>query len=204
MLTKIALLGAGGKMGMRILDNLSDVSEYDVTCVEPSEERRLALVEQGATVASQADAVGAADVVIFAVPDRLMGVIAADVVPAMRSGAMAIFLDAAAPYAGILPTRDDVTYIVTHPCHPSAFNWEPDLEAHRDHFGGIAARQDAICALMQGPRGGLRARRGRNPPHLRARGERAPGDRGTGLHARAGGRGDDGRNVHRRREGSHG
>jgi hypothetical protein len=102
-------------------------------------------------VASQADAVGAADVVIFAVPDRLMGVIAADVVPAMRSGAMAIFLDAAAPYAGILPTRDDVTYIVTHPCHPSAFNWEPDLEAHRDHFGGIAARQDAICALMQGP-----------------------------------------------------
>lgn len=150
-LTKIALLGAGGKMGMRILDNLNDVSEYDVTCVEPSEERRQALVGQGATVAPQADAVGSADVVIFAVPDRLMGVIAAEVVPAMRSGGMAIFLDAAAPYAGILPTREDVTYIVTHPCHPSAFNWEPDREAHRDHFGGIAARQDAICALMQGP-----------------------------------------------------
>jgi D-apionate oxidoisomerase len=150
-LTKIALLGAGGKMGIRILDNLNDVSDYQVTCVEASEERRRALVERGATVAGQAEAVGAADVIIFAVPDRLMGIIAADVVPAMRSGAMAVFLDAAAPYAGILPTREDVTYIVTHPCHPSAFNWEPDPVAHRDHFGGIAARQDAICALMQGP-----------------------------------------------------
>jgi D-apionate oxidoisomerase len=151
MLSKIALLGAGGKMGMRILDNLNDVSEYEVTCVEASDDRLEALLERGAKAAGQAEAAGDADVVIFAVPDRLMGTIAAEVVPTMRSGAMAIFLDAAAPYAGILPTRDDVTYIVTHPCHPSAFNWEPDPQAHRDHFGGISAHQDVICALMQVP-----------------------------------------------------
>ena len=38
-------------------------------------------------------------------------------------------LDAAAPHAGELPERDDVTYFVTHPCHPPIFNDETELEA---------------------------------------------------------------------------
>jgi hypothetical protein len=150
-MTKIALLGAGGKMGIRILDNLSKLSHYEVTCVEASDARRQALRDRGATVATQDEALGVAEVVIFAVPDKAIGSVAAEVVPAVRSGAMVVFLDAAAPYAGLLPDREDVTYIVTHPCHPSAFNWEPDRDAHRDHFGGISAHQDAICALMRGP-----------------------------------------------------
>jgi hypothetical protein len=33
-------------------------------------------------------------------------------------------LDAAAPHAGELPERDDITYFVTHPCHPPIFNDE--------------------------------------------------------------------------------
>lgn len=150
-MTKTALLGAGGKMGIRILDNLSRIDDYEVACVEVSDAGQQVLRERGATVLPQAKALADADVVIFAVPDKLIGAIAADVVPAVRSGAMVIVLDAAAPYAGLLPQRDDITYIVTHPCHPSAFNWEPDPQDHRDHFGGVAARQDAICALMQGP-----------------------------------------------------
>ena len=150
-MTKIALLGAGGKMGLRILDNLARIDDYAVTCVEVSEAGRGRLAERGATVAPQAEALADAEVVIFAVPDKLIGSIASEVVPAIRSGAMVIVLDAAAPYAGLLPDRADISYIVTHPCHPSAFNWEPDLNDHRDRFGGVAARQDAICALMQGP-----------------------------------------------------
>jgi hypothetical protein len=150
-MTKIALLGAGGKMGTRILDNLSRISRYEVTCVEASDARRQALRARGATVATQAEALRDAEVVIFAVPDKAISSVAVEVVPLLRSGAMVVFLDAAAPYAGLLPDRADVTYIVTHPCHPSAFNWEPDRDDHRDHFGGISAHQDAICALMQGP-----------------------------------------------------
>lgn len=150
-MTRVALLGAGGKMGTRILDNLSRMEDYAITCVEPSEQRQRELLERGARVAPLDDALGAAQVVIFAVPDRLIGAVAAEVVPALQPATMVILLDAAAPYAGLLPERADITYIVTHPCHPSAFNWEPDREAHRDRFGGIAARQDVVCALMQGP-----------------------------------------------------
>ena len=50
-----------------------------------------------------------------------------------------------------MPERDDVTYFVTHPCHPPIFNDETDAAAKADHFGGVRARQHIVCALMQGP-----------------------------------------------------
>ena len=59
--------------------------------------------------------------------------------------------DAAAPFAGHLPNRPDLTYFVTHPCHPPIFNDETDPVAKRDHFGGVAAKQHIVSALMQGP-----------------------------------------------------
>ena len=40
---------------------------------------------------------------------------------------------------------------VTHPCHPPIFNDEVTPEAKGDFFGGIAAKQHIVCALMQGP-----------------------------------------------------
>jgi D-apionate oxidoisomerase len=60
-------------------------------------------------------------------------------------------LDAAAPHAGELPERGDVTYFVTHPCHPPLFDDETDPAARADFFGGVRARQHIVCALMQGP-----------------------------------------------------
>jgi D-apionate oxidoisomerase len=60
-------------------------------------------------------------------------------------------LDAAAPHAGELPERGDVTYFVTHPCHPPLFDDETDPEARADFFGGVRAKQHIVCALMQGP-----------------------------------------------------
>ena len=47
--------------------------------------------------------------VILAVPDALIGEVATDIVPDLKSGAMLICLDPAAPYAGKLPDREDVS-----------------------------------------------------------------------------------------------
>jgi hypothetical protein len=69
----------------------------------------------------------------------------------LRSGAKVVMLDAAAPHAGELPEREDITYFVTHPCHPPIFNDETDPKAITDYFGGVHAKQHIVCALMQGP-----------------------------------------------------
>jgi D-apionate oxidoisomerase len=90
-------------------------------------------------------------VVIMAVPDRLIGKIAHSFIDAVKPGTAIIMLDAAAPYAGELPNRTDVTYFVTHPCHPPIFNDETDPAAKNDFFGGVMAKQHIVCALMQGP-----------------------------------------------------
>ncbi len=47
--------------------------------------------------------------------------------------------------------RNDVSYFIAHPSHPSVFNWEPTPEAQADFFGGTLAKQTIVCALMQGP-----------------------------------------------------
>ena len=65
---------------------------------------------------------------------------------------MVICLDPAAPYGGELPERPDISYFVTHPCHPPIVNDEVEPEARRDMFGG-RAKQHIVCALMQGPEG---------------------------------------------------
>jgi D-apionate oxidoisomerase len=71
--------------------------------------------------------------------------------PKLAPGTIVVALDAAAPHAGHMPERADVTYFVTHPCHPPIFGDEPDHAALHDHFGGIAAKQSIVNALMQGP-----------------------------------------------------
>jgi hypothetical protein len=149
-MTTVALFGAGGKMGCRITDNLKQ-SEYSMRYIEISPAGIENLKKRGLSVTPCDRALAEADAVILAVPDNLIEKVAADVVPSLKSGAMLVVLDAAAPFAGKLPVRRDVTYIVTHPCHPSVFNVETDPEAQRDYFGGIRAKQSIVCALMQGP-----------------------------------------------------
>lgn len=146
----VALLGAGGKMGCRCTDNLKK-SDYAVAHVEISEPGRAALGARGITPVALEDAVKAADAVILAIPDIAIGKVSHQVVPMLKAGALVMILDAAAPYAGELPERSDITYFVTHPCHPPVFNDETDPEARRDFFGGIRAKQNIVCALMQGP-----------------------------------------------------
>jgi D-apionate oxidoisomerase len=149
-MTKIALMGAGGKMGVRLAMNLKG-SRFEIAPVEVAEEGRARLkAATGMDCIEPGQALSRAEVVVLAVPDRAIGQVAHEIVPKLDSGTALIVLDAAAPHAGELPRRDDVTYFVTHPCHPPIFNDE-DREARLDFFGGVKAKQHIVCALMQGP-----------------------------------------------------
>jgi len=150
-MSTIALLGAGGKMGMRITRNLKDNPDYTTLYVEISEAGLASLAEFGVSATLQDEALEQADVVILAVPDALIGKICTEIVPKLKSGTMVMGLDPAAGYAGVLPEREDITYFISHPCHPPLFGEETDLEAQRDWFGGVKAKQSIICSLHQGP-----------------------------------------------------
>jgi hypothetical protein len=146
----IGIFGAGGKMGCRIADNLRH-SQHKVLYIEISPPGIERLHERGLDVTPHEEALREADVAILALPDALIGKVAPSIVPGLKPGAMVICLDPAAPYGGELPQRSDITYFVTHPCHPPVVNDETDPEARRDFFGAIKARQHIVCALMQGP-----------------------------------------------------
>ncbi|SNR47934.1 semialdehyde dehydrogenase [Paracoccus sediminis] len=151
-MTKVALFGAGGKMGVRLSANLAK-TDFHVAHVEVSEDGRNRLKsELGFDCVDGDAALAGAEVVILAVPDTVIRKVAAAVVPQVAAGTMIVVLDAAAPFAGHLPDRADITYFVTHPCHPPIFNDESTPEGRADHFGGVAARQGVVNALMQGPR----------------------------------------------------
>lgn len=151
-MTKVALFGAGGKMGVRLSANLAK-TDFDVAHVEVSDAGRERLkTELGFDTVDAGTALAGAAVVILAVPDTVIRKVAATVVPQVAPGTMIVILDAAAPFAGHLPDRPDITYFVTHPCHPPIFNDESTPEGRADHFGGVAAQQGVVNALMQGPR----------------------------------------------------
>jgi hypothetical protein len=150
MMTTIALFGAAGKMGTRIREKLAGDARYDLLYVEAGERGLAALRDAGLTPTPVEEAVRQADVVILAIPDKAIGSVAPQIVPALIPGAMVMCLDPAAAHAGELPKREDISYFVTHPCHPPVVNDETDPAARRDFFGGTA-RQNVVCALMQGP-----------------------------------------------------
>lgn len=151
MTTKIALMGAGGKMGCRITDNLMKLPQYEMYYVEVSEGGIANLAKRGLKPTPQAEALDKADAVILALPDALIGKITHEIVPLLKPGTMVIGLDPAAAYAEVMPIREDLTYFVSHPCHPPLFNDEVTEEARTDWFGGVKAKHHIVCALHHGP-----------------------------------------------------
>ena len=151
MTIKVALLGAGGKMGCRITDNMMYRPEYHMLYVEVAEQGIKNLRERGLSVTPEAQALAEAEVVVLALPDRLIGRITQELVPKLRPGTMIIGLDPAAAYAEVMPVRDDLTYFVAHPCHPPLFNDDVAPEKRSDWFGGVNASQHVVCALYHGP-----------------------------------------------------
>jgi D-apionate oxidoisomerase len=79
----IAVIGAGGKMGMRVSDNLQR-STHDVRYAENSPAGQQRTTDAGRTVTGAAEAVANADVVILAVPDIALGPVSTDLVPQLR------------------------------------------------------------------------------------------------------------------------
>jgi len=145
----VVIVGAGGKMGHRAIEKLAGNPAYRVLACEKDPERVRELEEKGFKVAPLKAALAEADFVLMAVPDALIGRIARELVPQMKKDATLVMLDAAAAYVGELPARADVTYMITHPCHPPMFTEQATAEARRDYFGGVAV-QDIIVSLAQG------------------------------------------------------
>jgi D-apionate oxidoisomerase len=145
----IAVVGAGGKMGMRVSNNLQR-SNHTVYYSENSPAGQQRTRDAGRTLSDTPTAVAEADVVILAVPDVALAPVSAEVVPQLRSGSIVLTLDPAAAYANLLYQRDDVEYAVAHPCHPSVFLQRKTEAELNDTFGGIAAAQDVVAALESG------------------------------------------------------
>jgi D-apionate oxidoisomerase len=149
-MTNITLVGAGGKMGCRLTDNFLKCPQYAVHYLEVSPQGVENLKQRGVSVSLQQESVPEADVVILAVPDVAIGAISSEIIPLMKSGALVLTLDPAAPLDGVIHHRDDLGYVIAHPCHPSVFNWEPTEQSFRDFYGGISAKQSIVVALMHG------------------------------------------------------
>ena len=149
-MTTIAVLGAGGKMGLRITRKLQ-ASPFTVRAVEIADAGRQRLAEAGIDTVDQDAALDGADVVVLAVPDTVIGALARAAADKLPAGKMLLVMDAAAPFAGALPEdRPDLTYFLGHPCHPPLFNELTDMDQRKDYHGGVAP-QSIVCALMQGP-----------------------------------------------------
>ena len=147
----IALYGAAGKMGSRISRRLRENMAYQTLYVETGEAGIGRLKDRGDAPTPAEQASREADVLILAIPDKLIGKVSREIVPLMKSGAMLVLLDPAAPHGGELPQRGDISIFVCHPCHPPIVNDETDPEARLDFFGAIKAKQHVVAALMQGP-----------------------------------------------------
>jgi len=148
---KIGILGAGGKMGMRIGANLKKLPN-EIFYIENAEAGIKRLDEIGIEVSAPTAVMGQLDFLILAVPDLYINKITTEVVPDMKSGAIVLLLDPAAAYMNQVCIREDLHYTVIHPCHPALFKEQPTLEGYRDHFGGISGLQDIVSTHWKGAR----------------------------------------------------
>lgn len=142
----VTVVGAGGKMGMRVSANL-DRTSYQTWYAETFPAAQDRVRAAGRELTDAADAVPGSDVVILAVPDVLLGEISEQIVPMAKPGAVILTLDPAAAYAGVLARRDDLHLAVAHPCHPSVFLERTSAEEWADTFGGVAAPQEVVAAI---------------------------------------------------------
>ncbi len=150
MTRSVAVLGAGGKMGFRVTRKLRDAG-LDLRAVDTAEAGRERLRGAGIEAVERDAALRGAEAVVLAIPDSAIGPVAHEIVPRLDPGTIVVVLDAAAPYAGAMPERPDVTYVVGHPCHPPLYAHDlDDPDQRRDVHGGVAP-QAIVVALMQGP-----------------------------------------------------
>lgn len=148
---KVAVIGAGGKMGTRTSRNLAKKSDqYELMAVESAPAGIQSIQERGLTITPLEEAIERAEVIVFAVPDTLIKELSAQYVPKLKPGTGFIILDPAAAVAKELSLREDCTFAVAHPCHPSFFLDQDTPEARMDRFGGDGGRQDIVMSKISG------------------------------------------------------
>ena len=148
---KVAVIGAGGKMGTRTSNNLAKRTDlFDLKLVENSTLGIESIRARGLDITSAIEAFADSEIIVFAVPDTLIKKLSVLYVPMMKPGAGMLILDPAAAVAKELNLRDDCTFGVAHPCHPSYFLDQDTYEARQDRFGGDAGKQDIIMSKIQG------------------------------------------------------
>jgi len=135
---------------MRLTHNLKDHPEYEMSYLETGDQGIENLKKYQISTAREEEVIPQADMVILGVPDVILGKVSEEIVPNMKAGAVVITLDPACALAGMLKHRDDLSYFISHPSHPSVFNWEPTEEAQSDYFGGTLAKQTIVCAFYRG------------------------------------------------------
>ena len=87
---KVAVLGAGGKMGYRVSANLKG-APYQVSHIEVSEAGRNRLKELGITCVDADAALPEADVVILAIPDNMIEKVTAKLVDKFKQGGWVMY-----------------------------------------------------------------------------------------------------------------
>lgn len=153
----VAVIGAGGKMGLRVSANLQK-SEHEVFYIENSADGQERVRNFGREITPAHEGIRDADIVILAVPDVVLGKVSEGVVPQLKSGAVLLTLDPAAAYAGLLAKREDVVQAVAHPCHPSVFLERTKKKEWADTFGGAAAPQNVVAAIDEDASVGAKVR----------------------------------------------
>ncbi len=149
--TVVTVIGAGGKMGTRTSNNLAKAkNEVGLYLVETGEKGIKSVKDRGLRLTPMEEAVAKSDVTVLAVPDSVINDASKPVVAVMRPGSALIILDPAAAVARELSLRDDCTFAVVHPCHPSYFLDQDTYEARHDYFGGMGGKQDIVIAKVQG------------------------------------------------------
>jgi hypothetical protein len=147
----VSVIGAAGKMGTRTTNNLArHLDAIELYCCESSPVGVASIEQRGLSVTSAERAVPKSEIIILAVPDVVIKQVSVGIVKMMTPGSTLIILDPAAAVAKELALRDDCTFVVAHPCHPSWLLDQETAEARQDHFGGIAGKQDIVMAKIQG------------------------------------------------------
>ena len=148
---RVTVIGAGGKMGTRTSKNLAKCADkYELTLVENAPQGIESIRARGMEVTPVEEALAQAEIVIFAVPDTLIKKLSAIYVPMLQPGTGFLILDPAAAVAKELTLRDDCTFGVAHPCHPSFLLDQDTPEARADRFGGEGGKQDIVMSMISG------------------------------------------------------
>ena len=147
----VSVIGAGGKMGTRVTNNLAKHADtVKLHFCETSDAGMASIRARGFEPVAAESVVPQSRIVVLAVPDVIIKAVSVNIVKMMSPGSTLIILDPAAAVAKELALRDDCTFVVTHPCHPSFFIEQETSEARQDYFGGIAGKQDIVMAKIQG------------------------------------------------------